>query len=64
MELQEAKSISLFIEENADQVTKLQLEIYHLNSIENKSSFSWSRNNISPGTEFMANMMKYLKSSN
>ena len=28
-----------------------------------ESTFSWSRNNISPGTNFMANMMKYLKSS-
>lgn len=28
------------------------------------STFSWSRNNISPGTDFMNKMMKYLKSSN
>ncbi len=33
----------------------------HLNS--HPSSFSWSRNNISPGTEFMNNMMDYLNSA-
>jgi 5'-3' exonuclease len=29
-----------------------------------EKTFSWSRNNISPGTNFMGNMMKYLNSSN
>ncbi len=32
-----------------------------MNSI--PSSFSWSRNNISPGTDFMNNLMEYLNSS-
>jgi 5'-3' exonuclease len=34
----------------------------HLNS--HPSSFSWSRNNISPGTDFMRNLMTFLNSSN
>ncbi len=33
----------------------------HLNS--HPSSFSWSRNNISPGTDFMKNLMTYMNSS-
>ena len=36
--------------------------ISHLNKQET-GSFSWSRNNISPGTDFMQRMMEYLNSS-
>jgi 5'-3' exonuclease len=37
--------------------------LFHLNKLET-GNFSWSRNNISPGTDFMQRMMKYLTCAN